>query len=159
MNTVLKWSVILVAVVTLMNLIIIGTGLHTNPLVGILFIVLALVFNITALIMLLRETRADCSYGKQLLNSILLGLIAGVLIFATSFLVLSVLFPNSIPEMIDGRITFLESAPIDDDETRQTQIAAVQGITAMAQATAGLMGTFFTSLLVGAILAIFLRKK
>jgi len=155
MNTVLKWSVILVAVVTLMNLIIIGTGLHTNPIAGSLFVVLALVFNITALIMLLRETRADCGYGKQLLNAILLGLIAGVLIFATSFLVLSVLFPNSIPEMIDGRIAFLESA----DETRQTQIAAVQGITAMAQATAGLMGTFFTSLLVGAILAIFLRKK
>ena len=158
MNTVLKWSVILVAVVTLMNLIIIGTGLHTNPLVGILFVVLALVFNITALIMLLRETRADCSYGKQLLNSILLGMIAGVLIFATSFLVLSVLFPNSIPEMIDGTIAFLESAPIDDD-TRQAQIAAVQGTTAMTQSLSGLMGTFFTSLLVGAILAIFLRKK
>ena len=158
MNTVLKWSVILVAVVTLMNLIIIGTGLHTNPIAGILFVVLALVFNITALILLLRETRADCGYGKQLLNSILLGLIAGVLIFATSFLVLSVLFPNSIPEMIDGTIAFLESAPIDDD-TRQAQIAAARETTAMAQATAGLIGTFFTSLLVGAILAIFLRKK
>jgi len=158
MNTVLKWSVILVAVVTLMNLIIIGTGLHTNPIAGILFVVLALVFNITALIMLLRETRADCGYGKQLLNAILLGLIAGVLIFATSFLVLSVLFPNSIPEMIDGNIAFLASAPIDD-ATRQAQIAAVQGTTAMTQSLSGLMGTFFTSLLVGAILAIFLRKK
>ena len=132
--------------------------MHTNPLMGILFIVLALVFNITALVMLLRETRADCGYGKQLLNSILLGLIAGVLIFATSFLVLSVLFPNSIPEMIDGNIAFLESAPIDD-ATKQAQIAAVQETTAMAQSLSGLMGTFFTSLLVGAILAIFLRKK
>ena len=158
MNAVVKWSVILVALVTLMNLIFIGTGMHANPLVGILGIVLAIGFNIAVVIMLLRKTRADCGYGKQLLNSILLGLIAGVLIFATSFLVLSVLFPNSIPEMIDGNIAFLESAPIDD-ETRQAQIAAVQGTTAMAQAVSGMMGTFFTSLLVGAILAIFLRKK
>ncbi len=158
MNTVLKWSVILVALVTLMNLILVGTGLHANPLVGILGIVLAIGFNIAVVIMLLRKTRADCGYGKQLLNSILLGLIAGVLIFATSFLVLSVLFPNSIPEMIDGTIAFLESAPIDDD-TRQAQIAAARETTATAQATAGLIGTFFTSLLVGAILAIFLRKK
>ena len=66
----------MVALVTLMNLIIVGTGLHANLLVGILFVVLALVFNIAAVIMLLRETRADCGYGKQLLNSILLGLIA-----------------------------------------------------------------------------------
>lgn len=158
MSAVLKWSVILVALVTLMNLIFVGTGMHANPLVGILGIVLAVVFNLGVVIMLLRETRPDCGYGKQLLNSILLGLVAGVLIFATSFLVLSVLFPNSIPEMIDGTIAFLESAPLDD-ETRQTQITAVQETTAMAQARAGLLGTFFTSLLVGAILAVFLRKK
>jgi membrane protease subunit (stomatin/prohibitin family) len=88
----------------------------------------------------------------------LLGLVAGVLIFATSFLVLSVLFPDSIQEMIDGSVAFLESAPIDE-ETKQAQIAAAQGNTATAQALSGLMGTFATSLVIAAIVGIFLRKK
>ena len=158
MNAVLKWSVILVAVVTLLNLIIIGAGLHTSVFGQILFIVLATGFNIVAVFMLLRETRADNPYGKQLINGILLGLVAGVLIFATSFLVLSVLFPDSIQEMIDGSVAFLESAPIAE-ETRQAQIAAAQGATATAQALSGLMGTFATSLVVAAIVGIFLRKK
>jgi hypothetical protein len=158
MSAVIKWSVILVVLVTLMNLISVGMGLHTNPLIGMLFIGLALLFNIAAVILLLRETRAGSGYGKQFLNSTLLGLIAGVLIFATSFLVLSVLFPDAIPEMIEGQVAFLESAPIPE-ETKQAQIAAVQQTTATAQAMAGLMGTFLTSLVVGAILAIFLRKK
>jgi hypothetical protein len=155
MNAVVKWSVILVAAVTVLNLIIIGAGLHTNPLGGFLFISLATVFNIGVVFMLLRETRAGNPYGKQLINGILLGLVAGALIFVTSFVVLSVVFPNAIPEMIDGYVAFLESAPIDE-EIRQAQIAAAQGTTAMAQAMSGLLGT---SLVVSALVAIFLRKK
>ena len=158
MNSVIKWSLILVVLVTAANLVILGTGMHKSMVGGLVFIALAVLLNIGAVVMALRETSAESSYGKQLVNGLLIGAIAGVLIFGASWLTLSVFFPQSIPEMVAGSKAFLESAPLPEAQKEQ-QMAALDETTAMGQALSGLIGTFFTSALVAAIAAAFLRKK
>ena len=83
---------------------------------------------------------------------------AGVLIFGTSWLTLSVVFPESIPEMVAASKAFLESAPLPEAPKEQ-QMAALDETTAIGQSLSGIIGTFFTSALVAVIAAAFLRKK
>ena len=75
-----------------------------------------------------------------------------------SRLLLSIVFPSSIEEMRAGQASFIESAPLPEDQ-KQQQIAALEGVTAVSQAMSGLLGTFFTSAIVAAIVAAFQRRK
>jgi hypothetical protein len=105
---------------------------ESNPVVGgLLFIALAIVFNVGCVFWGLKQTASQNGYLQQLLAAAGIGLVAGVLIFVFSFLMLTVLMPD-----------YLE-----------------QSKSPVGEATGGLIGTFFTSLIVGAIVGIFLRKK
>jgi hypothetical protein len=86
------------------------------------------------------------------------GLIAGVLICAFSMLNLSVLFPNYLEEESTVLIEFIEGTGLPE-EAMQARIEQVEARTALRQSISGLIGTFVTSLIVGAIVAIFKRKK
>ena len=70
MNVVLKWSVILAALVAMVSLGLALTGLHTNPMAGFGFVVLAIIMNLVVVFMALRETAGKNTYGKQLVNSL-----------------------------------------------------------------------------------------
>ena len=158
MSSVVKWSIILAVAVTGANVIFLIAGLHKNPIASLGFIGVAVVLNILAVVMALRGTAAENAYGKQLLNGVLVGAIAGVMVFAAAWLLLTVVFPNAIPEIKEGTAAFLETVPIPADQKEQ-QLAALEEASAFGNALQGLIGTFFTSVVVGAIAGAFLRKK
>ena len=106
----------------------------------------------------LRQTARDNTYFQQLLNGVLIGAIAGVLIFLSSWLMLSVVFPNYLEEAREGTIAFLESVEVPDAQL-DAQIEKLEQMTPLSQAVPGLIGTFFTSLFLAAIVGIFQRKK
>jgi len=95
---------------------------------------------------------------RQVGNGIVIGAIAGVLICGFSMLMLTMLMPEYLDEMKQATIEWLQAADIAD-ETREKQIAAVEGTTATSQSLAGLFGTLATSLVAALIAAIFLRRK
>ena len=159
MNAVVKWSIVLAGLVTVLSLVIGISGLHKNALVGgVLSIGIAILFNLGTVFMALKETATESSYGKQLLNGVSIGLIAGVLIFLSSWLLLTVIFPEYLDEMRAGYIDWLQAAGLPEEQMQQ-QIATMEATTPVSQSLAGLMGTFFTSLIAAAIIGIFLRKK
>jgi hypothetical protein len=159
MNAVIKAGVALAVLVWIVSVIWAVAGLHqTNPIVGLVFLVVVIVLNVGCIYWALKQTAAENGYGKQLWNVILFGLVAGVLICALSMLNLTVLFPNYLEEESTAVIEFMEGAGMPE-EALQGRIEQIEARTPLRQSINGLIGTFFTSLIVGAVVAIFVRKK
>jgi len=160
MNAVLKAGIGLAVLVQIFSVIMMATGiLLSNPMMGgLIFLVVAIGLNIAAIWWGLSQTAAESGYGKQLLNGLLIGLVAAVIIFALSLLTTTVLFPDYIEESKLATIEMLENMEMPD-EVREAQIEGVEAQTASAQARNGAIGTVVTSLFFGAIIAIFKRKK
>ena len=159
MNAVVKGSIALAGAVALVSILMAVTGMHKNPILGgIVSLVVVIGLDIVAVWWVLKQTAADNGYGKQLLNGLLVGVVAGVLIFLFSWVMLTVLFPNYMDEANDAMIEWMESSGMPQEQV-EAQIERAENATPLRQSMAGLIGTFFTSLIAGAIVAIFVRKK
>jgi hypothetical protein len=158
MQIVVKASVALVVVVMVISVLMYVTGLHENALIGGLgSLLLVIVANVAIVFWALKQTAAENGYVRQLGNGALIGLIGGVLIFVGSMALLTVI-PNYLEEMKTMQIVSLEQWNLAEDVMEQ-QIAKIEAITPVKSSMQGMIGTFFTSLIVGAIVAIFQRKK
>lgn len=158
MNTVIKASVAIVVVVMVISLAMYFTGLHENALIGGLgSLVLLIGANIAIVFWALKQTAAENGYGRQLGNAALIGLVGGILVFLGSMLLLTVL-PDYLEEMKTMQIASLEQFNLPEDKM-DAQIAKIEAITPVTSSMQGMIGTFVTSLIIGAIVAIFKRKK
>jgi hypothetical protein len=158
MNTVIKASVALVVVVMVISLAMYFTGMHENALIGGLgSLVLLIGANIAIVFWALNQTAAENGYGRQLGNAALIGLVGGILVFLGSMLLLTVL-PDYLEEMKTMQIASLEQFNLPEDRM-DAQIAKIEAITPVKSSMQGMIGTFVTSLIIGAIIAIFKRKK
>jgi len=159
MNPVVKASVILAVAVSLFQLVVVGIGLHENPMVfGLAFIVVAIGLNIAAVLWALKQTAGANGYGKQLMNGAAIGLLGGVLIFVFAFVMMSFIFPDYLQQSRDAAVAFFEDAGMTDAQI-DAQIQTLDARTPFNQALQGFFGTFGTSVIVAAIGAIFLRRK
>ncbi len=159
MNTTLKASLILVASVALLNVVVFVSGLHESFTTGqVTFLVGAIALNVGVVYWALDRDASTKGYIAQLLTALGIGLIAGFLIVVVSWGMMSFVFPNAIEEMKQGAITHLQQQNTPEDEY-QRQVAILESTTPMSQALPGGMGTVFTSLLSGAVIAVFRRRK
>ena len=160
MGVIVKASLGLTILVAVLSLGIAFSGLQeSNPMVGgLAFIALAILFNVGCVFWGLKQSATQNGYLRQLLAAAGIGLLAGVLIFCFSFLMLTVLMPDHLEEVKGGTIDWLESMDMPE-KVLEAQVAKVEAKTAAGESLAGLIGTFFTSLIAGAIVGIFLRKK
>lgn len=160
MSAVVKAGVALAVLVAVLSLVLAFAGLHrNNPMVAqFAFLIPAILLNVGCVFWGLKMTAADNGYLKQLVNGLLIGLVAGVLIFAFSMLLLNVLMPDYLDEVKQSTIAWLEDSGLPDEQV-ESQIKSVEETTPVSQALAGLIGTFLTSLISGAIIAIFVRRK
>jgi hypothetical protein len=159
MNDVVKGSVILAGLIAVLSLVIALTGMHENPMVsGLVFLVVAIGLNVWLVFWVLKRTAAQAGWGRQVLHAAIFGAIAGVLIFLFSWVMLTVLFPDYLGESVQATIAMLEGTGMPEEALR-AQVAKLEAATPISQAFQGLIGTFFTSLVAGAIIAIFKRRK
>ena len=159
MKAVITASVVLAVLVTLVSFVIHLTGLHENPAVaGAGFLVIVIAINLGVVFWALKSNAAEAGYGKQLGNGALIGVIAGTLVFLSSFVMLSYVFPDSIAEMSAATLEVMEGSGMPQ-ETVDLQAAAMENMTPVTLAVNGMMGTFFTSLISAAIIGVFQRKK
>ena len=158
MKSVVKASVALVVVVMVISVLMYVTGLHENPLIGGLgSLLLVIATNVVVVFWALKQTAAESGYLRQLGNGALIGLIGGVLVFLGSMLLLTAI-PSYLDDVKTMQIVSLEQWNLSED-VMDKQIAKIEAITPVASSMQGMIGTFFTSLIVGAIVAIFKRKK
>ena len=160
MKSIFKAAITLVVLVAVLSVVVAMIGLHrTNPMLAqAAFIVPVIILNIGCIVWGLKGTAATSGYVRQVGNGMAIGVIAGVLIFGFSILLLTVLMPGYLDEIKQATIEWLQAADVSD-EMREKQVAAVEATTATTQSLAGLFGTLATSLVAAVIVAIFLRRK
>lgn len=157
--TVIKASVALAVLVLVLSLGIALTGMHESPIIGgIAAIILAIGINVGVVFWALKQTASENGYGKQLLVVLGVGALGGFLVLLSSLLFLNVLFPNYIDESTTAVIGLLEQSGLPENVLDQ-KITELEAVTPMGQSVKGMIGTFFTSLVAGAIIAIFKRRK
>lgn len=158
MNPALKGGVILAVAVGLVTIVWTAAGLHEKPMLGLVVLGIFILLTAGLLVWTLKQTAPESPYGKQLLNSLIFGVVAGVLIFVISWVNAAVLFPNAIEEQGAAALEFMQGMNMPEDAL-QAQIDKLDQVTPVSQAFQGTIGTVVTSLIIGAIAAIFVRKK
>jgi len=158
MKIAIKASVALMIAVMIVSVLMYVTGLYENLLIGGLgSILLFITANIAVVFWALKQTAAENGYLRQLGGGALIGLIGGVLVFLGSMALMMVL-PDYLEDVKTAQIVSLEQFNPSED-VLEKQITKIEAITPVSSSMQGMVGTFFTSLIVGAIVAIFKRKK
>jgi hypothetical protein len=155
----IKWGVILGIAVGAMGFVFAGTGLHTNPATtSLVFVGLAIVINVVVVVVGLGATAGDSTWGRQVANAAVIGVVGAVLIFASSWLMTVVVFPDYYSEMFEGYRQGFASSGMSQDQIA-TEMGPIEASTPVSSALSGATGAVFTSLLVGTLAGIRLRQK
>lgn len=158
MSTAIKAGIILGILVEIWTAIVIAAGWHKDPaLIVVFFLVIPL--QITVIVMALKRTAAEATYGKQVLNGIVISAIAGGIVFVGSYLLTTVVFPNYFDEIRVAGTEILAKAGKSPEEIAVEMKKNESMYDPIQNSIAGLIGTDVTGLLVSMIAGIFLRKK
>ena len=155
----IKAGVILAVLVTLTSATLIATGLHENFIVlNIVSIVVYIAINVGVVFWALKRTAAENTYRLQLRSSLVLGVVGGLLVFLGSWLLLAVVFPGALPAIREGAVAFMEGSGMTDPQVLE-QMESLDAATPLSQSIPGGFFTVLTSLVSGAIIGAFQRKK
>ncbi|NNE71176.1 MAG: DUF4199 family protein [Rhodothermales bacterium] len=158
MKTNIRWGLTLGAIVAAVTLTFALTGLHQRIEASVAFLVLAIGANIWTVIMCLRAQASTSSWGQQILNGLVLGAAASVVIFLSSWLVTGVIFPEYFAEMAEGYRGAYEAMGMSASEVDE-MVAATAATSPAKSAFDGVVGTMATSLILSAIAGFWIRKK
>lgn len=155
----IKWGAILGIVVGATGFVFAGTGLHTDPATtSLVFVGLAMVINVVVVVVGLGATAGDATWGRQVANAAVIGVVGAVLIFASSWVMTVVVFPDYYSEMFAGYRDGFASSGMSPEQIA-IEMGPIESSTPVSSALAGSTGAVFTSLLVGALAGIRLRQK
>lgn len=158
MGAPVKWGVILAVVVTVFNAIWVLAGMHTSLGAAAGYLAFVTLADIVAVVMALKAGASVNSYGKQVLGGLVLGVVGGVLIFLTSWIMMTLVFPDMVQEQVAGFTEAYRNLPVDE-AAREQMISALDNVTPLSSALQGAIGTLATSVVVGIIAGAFLRRK
>ena len=147
MNAPVKYGLILGVVVGVLGFVIAGLGLHTRLGTSMAFMSVSVIVNVVVVFLALRETAASATWTGQLRNSLILGAVGAVVVFASSWVMTALVFPDY----------HAEYAAATRDALAGTGLPVEQPTPAGA-ALSGSIGTIATSLIVGALVGIFKRQ-
>jgi Protein of unknown function (DUF4199) len=134
------------------------TGWYKDPvMLNLFFLVIPL--EIAIVIWALRQTASSATWGRQVVNGLVLSLVASVIIFAGSLLFTTVAFPNYFNDLQATQTEMLKSAGLSEADIKSQVAAAAAMQTPLINAFTGVIGTVVTGVVVAAIVGAFLRKK
>ncbi|MGE5175589.1 MAG: DUF4199 domain-containing protein [Hyphomicrobiales bacterium] len=158
MGTVLKYGILLGALVEIWTAIVIAAGWHKDPVLLLAFYVV-IPLEVVLIVLALRGTAAEATYGKQVLNGTLVSLVAGVIIVFGSVIITTVVFPNYYAEVRAAGVEMLTKAGKSAEEIEVLMRGSDAFSTPWAQAIQGFIGTVLTGILTALVAGLFLRKK
>ena len=134
------------------------TGWYKDPvMLNLFFLVIPLEIGIV--IWALRKTAAGATWGRQVVNGLVLSLVASVIIFVGSLLFTTVVFPSYFADIQAAQTEMLKSAGMSADQIKSQVAAAAAMQTPFMNAISGVIGTVVTGAVIAAIAGAFLRKK
>jgi hypothetical protein len=134
------------------------TGWYKDPVrLNLFFLVILLEIGIV--IWALRKTAPGATWGGQIVNGLVLSLVASIIIFSGSLLFTTLVFPTYFSDIQAAQAEMLKAAGMSEADIR-TQVAAAAAMqTPFINAISGVIGTVVTGVIVAAIAGAFLRKK
>ena len=157
MNPPVRFGLILGIVVAALGYVVPIGGLHTNPFLPTVFVAAAVIVNVVCVFLALRQTAADTTWVGQVVNALIVGAIGAVLIFAGSWSMTTLVFPEYYAEYAAAMRETLTAAGLPADQVA-AQMAAVEATTPAGSAFSGALGAVITSAVAGAVVGIFKRK-
>ena len=157
MNPAVRFGLILGVVVAALGYLVPILGLHTNPIVPTVFVGAAVVVNVVCVFLALRQTAADATWMRQVVNGLVVGAIGAVLIFVGSWTMTTWVFPNYYAEYVAAAREMLTAAGLSADQVA-AQMAAIEGTTPAGSAFSGAVGAIITSVVAGAVVGAFKRQ-
>lgn len=158
MSQPVRWGLLLGAAVALQNFVFGAAGWHKSATMPIVYLVIAISLNVVAVVLCLRQTAGDAGWLGQLLRGLVLGAVASVLVFASSWLVSAVIFPDYFAEMAAGYREDLSKTDMPPAAI-ETTVAGVAATSPVRSALEGVAGTFGISLLAAAVSGFWLRRR
>lgn len=159
MSTPVKGGILLGVLAVVWTFVVGFTGWYKDPVMMSMFWLVILI-QLLVMIWALRKTgSAGATYGKQIVNGLVLSAVGAVIIFFGSYLFTSVVFPNYFEELRTVQTEMLRSAGQSEEEITRVVSAGAAMQTPFMQAISGVMGTIATGLVFSLILGIFFRKK
>jgi hypothetical protein len=134
------------------------TGWYKDPVMLNLFF-LVILLEIGIVIWALRKTAASATWGGQIVNGLVLSLVASVIIFAGSLLFTTVVFPTYFADIQAAQTEMLKAQGLSEADIKMQVAAAAALQTPFMNALTGVIGTVVTGVVVAAIAGAFLRKK
>jgi len=153
-----RWGVILGGAVAVLNLMFGLVGWHRIYEMSFVFLAIAILINATTVVLCLRERASSDGWLAQVKNGVVVGSVGSVVIFVTSWLVTTVVFPDYFTAMADGYRGVYVNMGLSGDEVADL-VAATAATSPVRSAFDGVVGTMATSLVVAAIAGGWLRKK
>jgi hypothetical protein len=159
MKTIWTAGVVLGVLVELWTLVMGYTGWYKDPaMVNAFFLVIPL--QIAVLWWALRKTAAEGRrFGGQVLAGLLISLVAGVIIFAGSYLFTTVLFPGYFDDVAAVSEQMYRSQGKSDAEIQALMESYRRGATPLMNSLTGVIGTVVTGLVASALIGAFVRRK
>jgi len=154
----IRWGVILGGAVAVLSLVFGLVGWHRIYEMSFVFLAIAILINVTTVVLCLRERASSESWLGQVKNGLVVGLVGSVIIFVTSWLVTTVVFPDYFTAMADGYREAYANMGLSEDEVADL-VAATAATSPVRSAFDGVVGTMATSLVVAAIAGVWLRNK
>jgi len=134
------------------------TGWYRDPvMLNLFFLVIPLEIGIV--IWALRRTAPTSTWGGQIVNGLVLSLVASAIIFAGSLVFTTVAFPTYFADIQAAQTEMLKAAGMPEADIKMQVAAAAAMQTPFINAISGVIGTVVTGVVVAAIAGAFLRKK
>ncbi len=160
MNMIIRGGVLLGVLVTAFSWLFAFTGMHKRPGADMTFIIVATIIEIAVLVWALRKTAAQGrTWMGQVSAGSMLAFVGGALIFATSFMLVTQLYPNYFAELNAATAAGLRASGMDDAAVQAELAKLAPSQTPLANSVTGFVGTVLTGLIVSAILGIWIRGK
>lgn len=153
-----RWGVILGGAVAVLSLVFGLAGWHRTYEMSFVFLAIAILINVTTVVLCLRERASSEGWLGQVKNGLVVGLVGSVIIFVASWLVTTVVFPDYFAEMANGYREAYVNMGLTEDEVANL-VAATAATSPVRSAFDGVVGTMVTSLIVAAIAGRWLRNK
>ncbi len=158
MSNVIRAGLVLGILVEAWTAIVIVARWHLDPSKMWLFF-LVIPLQLVIVLGALRREAPAASYGKQVLNGLVVSVVGAGIVFAGSWLLTTVVFPNYFSELRAAGEAMQSSSGMTPEqiEAQMKQSAAMYD--PVYNATTGAIATVVTGLVISVIAGPFLRKK
>lgn len=158
MSNMVRSGIVLGVLVEVWTAVVIVARWHLDPVLMMMFF-LVVPLQVVIMVLALRREAPVSGYGKQVVNGLVLSAVAGVIVFAGSYLLTTVVFPNYFPEIRAAGEAMLAKAGRTPEQIAGEMAKNASMYEPVQNSISGVIGCVVTGLVISLVAGAFLRRK